>query len=741
MKKALKVVFAMALSLFVLTLGVLAYCIIITKDIKLDKNKLVNLNQTITFYDTNSNVIYEESNGINITKSDTISQHTKNAFIAIEDKRFYSHNGIDFRALIRALMNNLKSSSYKEGGSTITQQLIKNTHLSSEKTLKRKIEEIKLALELEKEYSKDEIIEKYLNTIYFGDNCYGIKSASVHYFDKQPDQLNINESAMLAGIIKAPSSYSPYVNCTKCNERKNLVLKEMLDQGFIDKIEYNQYVNEDIVITKNESTRNQFDNIYFSKNELSKILEKLKFYPNDLNIYTTFDLDLQKLIQNTLLENTQFDKSCIIIDNNSNIKAYYSSCGETYRQLGSIIKPLLVYAPAIESNTVLSCTPILDEKTNINGYQPSNYNNKYNGYISVKQSLANSSNVCAVKLLNQIGIEKCKNYINKLNLNLNKNDNSLNLALGITSKGAKLSQIVNAYNIFLNGGSYLKAFSISKITTKNGDVVYQAPNNSEKIFSSETITIMNDMMRGVVENGTAKKLNNANCELCAKTGTVGNKQGNTDAYAISYNPNYVLGIWVGTNDYSYMNNNVTGGNLPSAYSLEIWDKINTQKKLGKSFNFHSNVKEVYIDKISYDEEHKVLLADIVAPERYKTSVLVKDFNQIKQKSTRFSLPIIEQPQISVKNNEIRIELCLTKYYNAIIKQEVNGKKKIVYDTINDTNDKFIYTNKKLNHNKVYRYYVTPYFECEGHRYYGNEIEMNPIKFTQERIDNWWKDDF
>ena len=227
MKKVFKVFCAIILLVLICIIGVLTYYFISTMNVKLDDEKLINLQQTVTYYDVNLNVFAEEVNGVNITEIEKIPSHTINAFIAIEDKRFFSHKGVDYKGLFRALINNFKSMSFKEGASTISQQLIKNTHLSSDKTLNRKLAEIRLATILEKKYSKTDILEKYLNTIYFGENCYGITNASKRYFDKLPSELSINESAMLAGIIKAPSNYSPFANLDKCIKRKNVVLKEM----------------------------------------------------------------------------------------------------------------------------------------------------------------------------------------------------------------------------------------------------------------------------------------------------------------------------------------------------------------------------------------------------------------------------------------------------------------------------------------------------------------------------------
>ena len=240
MKKSIKL-FLLIVSSIILIITCISLSITYQlKDVNLIEKKLINLEQKITYFDHTGQVFAEESGDTIITKSKNIPSYTKNAFIAIEDKRFYNHNGVDYHGVMRAVFNNVKSLSLKEGASTISQQLIKNTHLSHEKTFKRKLKELKLTKQLERKFSKEEILEKYLNTIYFGGNCYGITAAAMHYFDKTPENLNLNESATLAAIIKAPSLYSPITNYEKCFNRKKLVLKEMFNQNYISKTEYEE---------------------------------------------------------------------------------------------------------------------------------------------------------------------------------------------------------------------------------------------------------------------------------------------------------------------------------------------------------------------------------------------------------------------------------------------------------------------------------------------------------------------
>lgn len=736
MKKILKVFIMIFGCLLILLLGLTIYINVITAKVNLNTDKLVSFDRSISFYDDNGALLSEQSNGINLIEINSILPHTQNAFVSIEDKRFYKHNGVDYKGLLRALLNNVKSFSFKEGASTISQQLIKNTHLSNEKTLNRKILELKLSKQLEKKYSKKQILEKYLNTIYFGENCYGIKNASKLYFNKNVNDLTINESAMLAGIIKAPSFYSPYKNYQKCMQRKDVVLKQMLLQGYITKEQFNENYNKNVEICDVNSVLHNY--ISLAKKELNDIISKSPYEAKSLEIYTYCNIDLQNNLEKKLsISNLDANKSAILIGKDGQVNAYYSTCGDIPRQLGSVIKPLVAYAPAIDLDLVHSATKILDEKTDFNGYSPKNFNNLYYGNISVKDSLSVSSNVCAVKLLNYVGLKKASNYLNKLSIPLSKNDNSLAIALGSFENGVKLSEITSAYSVFNDNGNFSKPKFIKKIIDNNGKVIYENKTKKDSVFDETTISIMNDMMRNNVQNGTAKKLSFCNKILYAKTGTVGNKHGNSDAYTISYNNDYILGVWVGNQIYSNLDNAITGGNTPALISGKIWDDIQLKENNLGEIKLSDKVNEVYIDKISYDESGKIVLADDVASNRYKIKTLIKSNISQLEKSTRFSFPSIEKPKISVNNNSIEIRLCLTQYYDALIFKKENNKKYKIYDT--KYGDKNLFIDNDLLPNKTYTYFVIPYYQVSDKIYYGKEIILQKIKSPTNIAGDWWNE--
>lgn len=729
MKKVLKISLFIFLSIIVIIAGFFLYCIIISSDAKLDESKFISVDKKTVFYAEDGDVISEDFNGTKVTPISDMPDYLVKAFVSIEDKRFYSHNGVDARGMARALFNNLFSFSFKEGASTISQQLIKNTHYSGEKTLKRKISEIKLAKQLEKKYSKNEIMEKYLNTIYFGNNSYGITAAAENYFDKTPNELTISEAATLAGLIKAPSKYSPLVDIKKSTERRNVVLNEMLSQGYIKKQEFDVAYNEKITAKQKE---NSYDYLYLAKKEVDAILGNRLKFGSGYRVYTYFNQEYQNTVKSAV-NGVNYDYSALITDQKSHVKAYLSTVGDVKRQIGSTIKPILVYAPAIEYNVISPLTPILDEKTDFNGYSPSNYSDKYYGYVSATTALSKSLNVCAVKILNSTGIERSKRFAQNAGLYFTENDKYLNLALGSTEQGVKLSELVSAYNVLSNEGMSNSVSCISKITDKNGTIIYENKENNHAVCSKESSYIVSEMLKETVKSGTAKNLNKLDVNLCAKTGTVGNEKGNSDALTVSYTPDITLGVWIGNADGSLMPNNVTGGTLPVNISSKIWKKL--QKYSKKDFVKPENVIETYIDKLSYEKENKIVLADKNAPQRFKIKTIFKSDNLPTETSKRFISPKIENKKISVFNSGILIELCLTELCEAKIYRERNGVKTLIYDTKNNLKEFF---DKNLS-SGIYVYSAVPYFNYGDEEFLGDETFLQKIAVSKEN-DDWWLND-
>ena len=646
MKKVLKI--SLIILLIIFLIGVFLGALLLNKIHKvnaetlLDINKLNTSGQFITFVDNNNN---ENNFLISNTKTDLskLNDYTKNAFISIEDKKFYTHKGINLGRTIKAGLKNILNGKIIEGGSTITQQLIKNTHLTKEKTIERKIKELALSKKLEKLYSKDEILETYLNVIYFGDNCYGIEDASMHYFSKDASSLSIAESATLAGLIKAPNTYSPTKNKEKCLKRRNLVLSEMLKDNYISNDEYNNSKKEDLNLNLTEKIENQM-NTYdkIALNEAINILglteKQIAF--NGIKIYTNKNASIQQKLETLLISQKEnlvnqgldYDISNIVINNKTGkIEAYYSTSiydvDTLKRQPGSSIKPILVYAPAIENNLISPSTLILDEETDFNGYKPHNYNNTFNGYVSARTALEKSLNIPAVKVLTYIGINNAINFAENNGIHFDENDNNLAISLGGFTYGETLKNIANSYQAIANNGNYIQASCIDKIETKTGKLLYKNNIETKKTMRDDTSTLLIDMLKGVTKNGTGKKLSFLPYEIASKTGTVSLKNSNlnTDAYNFAFTTNHTLGCWYGNLSGENLSNKITGSSYPTETNKTILESLyNTTTP--ENFKYSSDVIKLNIDLNNLKENNIITLAPDFISERYKQTELFSRFN-------------------------------------------------------------------------------------------------------------------
>ncbi|MBP5194016.1 MAG: transglycosylase domain-containing protein, partial [Clostridia bacterium] len=576
----------------------------VTKDAVFDENKFVRPAERTVFLDDEGKAMNSSRNGESLPVSiSDLPSYVKYAFISIEDKRFYTHHGVDYRRIAGAALNNLKNFSFKEGASTISQQLIKNTHLSGEKTIIRKLKEIRLTGTLERRFKKDKILETYLNTIYFGEGAYGIERGAKVYFGKSAKDLSVEEAAVLAAVIKAPAYYSPRVNPDSARERRNLVLKCMRDQGYIDQKEYSSAKNADI--TLNFEKRNHAGSyISCAESELESILSGISygFYEN-LNVYTYFDEKRSETLYSELTDQAlPCDHGAILCDNFSHgISAAVFSAGMIRRCPASTVKPWLVYAPSIYEKEITEATKILDEKTDFNGFCPSDYGDVYSGYVSVKEALSKSLNVPAVKVANAFGQAKIKSYAKKMNVTLS---DGLGTALGAIDGGMTLKEICDCYSVFSGEGEFTEGKFIRKITTKSDKILYENRPKSIKVFDDGTAFVINDCLKECAQSGTAKKLRAARLPLCAKTGTNGNERGNYDAYTISYSPEFTLCVWLGNADNTPMPNSVSGGTYPAIISAEIWKTLKNMREISPFCQPRSVVCQT-VDKDSYDKDQEI----------------------------------------------------------------------------------------------------------------------------------------
>ncbi|MCH5146961.1 MAG: transglycosylase domain-containing protein [Clostridiales bacterium] len=720
MTKFLKITGIVLLSIIIIFTALFFTFLSITRDAVLDENKLLSVEQNIVIYDENGEEIANTSLSTKrkSVKLEDLQPHTVNAFIASEDRTFYSHKGLNYKRMLKAAYRNIISHSFKEGASTISQQLIKNTHLTGDKTIKRKLKEIRLTRKLEKNYNKDQILEMYLNTIYFGHNCYGLQSAAEFYFDKKAENLTLDESAVLVGLLVSPNNYSPFKNAEKSIARRNIVLKSMLTCGFINEKQYKEACALPLTAVKKIDTSANSDYITAVFDELENVDLNLYDLNKGCKIYTSLQPELQNFIEN--LE-YPCDNSVIITQNSGEVKAYKSTIGGVKRQPGSTIKPLAVYAPAIEERIVSPYTRILDEKINYNGYSPENYDGKYHGYVTVADSLSKSYNVPAVKTLNSLTIEKAEKYLNRMNIQLEDGEKNLSLALGGMEHGLTIKQIADCYTQFANSGVYSSSHFINKITTKGGKTVYEYKKAATRTFSEGCASLINQMLLETSKSGTAKKLRNFSFDIASKTGTCGNDRGNTDAYSVGYTSEHSFAVWLGDKEYKQLN--VTGGNQCCELSKQIIEKLYSSHSPQK-IEVDKGTKSIDIDAELYYENNKIELADKLSPKLNVLTVKTLAGNISLNTSSRFSNPTINQPKIKIENNTVNIELCQTKYYSYLIERTKNGKNEVIFD------DKW---ENKITDNPsegVYTYTVTPYYFDGNKKHFGQKITLPTVNISK-----------
>ena len=628
-----------------------------TDKLYIDRSLLPIANNLPTFYDIDGNAIEYKSD--NYLHPNEIPDNLKYAFIALEDKRFYEHNGFDTYRIAGAMVKNIAKGGAVEGASTITQQLIKNTHLTFEKTISRKLKEIALAQKLEQMYTKDEILSMYLSVIYFGNGAYGVKTASKAYFGKDVAELTLSECATLAGIIKSPTKYSPKNNIENALHRRNIVLNAMYEQGYITHSQMTKATYENINIKENKNTDISKFFIDRAVEQVCKImnLTKYQFDNSGLAIYTTYSPVVQEILDKNSDLNCNFSKknvpnSSIIIDNRTGyVLAYSSSLGyEIFRQAGSTLKPLVVYAPAIEMDIITLATPIDDNQITIGDWTPKNYGDKYVGITNVRDAIKQSSNTVAAKVASYIGENKIYYYGNLLGLTLTKDDKNLTVSLGATSKGQSPLQIASAYSTFANEGRKQETTFIRYIVNNEKKTYAYAPTN-QQVFSKETAYLVTDCLIDTVKSGTAITLSSLPFAIASKTGTASTSNGkNTDAWNVSYTPNYTLAVWHGDADE-------TGGGHPTRHALSIWSDLHqtANYNLASRFDSPENIINLPIDIYSTNKLNHVSIATENTPRRYVKNEIFKKSNRSNFETSIFEATPLDF-EVSVENYGKTVEI-------------------------------------------------------------------------------------
>ncbi len=534
--------------------------------------KIIN----IEVYDTNNNLIQKINNvnKTNYVSIDEINDNIINAFLSIEDKEYYEHKGINVKRIIGALVNDIKNNDFSQGGSTITQQYVKNVYLENEKTITRKINEALISINLELKYSKDEILEGYLNSIYFDHGIYGIEDAAQFYFNKPASEITLNEAAVLASIPKSPTYYSPIKNKENNLKRKNLVLSEMLEDEKISEQEYNNAIEEypelygEHDATKMENAPYYFDSVIKELNSLDIMTT------SDLKIYTNLDSNLNAIIQKSINKyypnNSNLQLAIVAIDEKGNIiseiggvdysTSTFNRATSALRQPGSTIKPLLYYAALNNGFNVANTFNSTKTTFNIDGifYTPSNYNDIYAEQdISMAYALAVSDNIYAVKTHLFLGTNVLYDTIKDFGIT-SKIDNTASLALGTSE--VYLKEITSTYSKIATMGLDIKSSYIKEITNKDGKILYKKDSDYKQKYDSDTCFILAETMSGIFDYNMRLNISPTGSSVSSKLSKkYAAKTGSTDYdnWMIGFNNKITLGIWVGYDDNSLIDNKDT----------------------------------------------------------------------------------------------------------------------------------------------------------------------------------------
>ena len=577
-----------------------------------------------TIYDKNNNVVdVLEAESRDAVKLEDVSPYVKEAFLAIEDKKFYSHHGLHFKGIIRAVLTNFLKGKATQGGSSITQQLAKNAFLTPERTFSRKVKEAILTYQIERTYTKDEILERYLNEIYFGSGSYGIKNAADQYFRKDPKDLNIAEAALLAGIPNRPTKYDPNRSLENALHRQQIILKEMFEDGRITKEEYEEALAYKFELENEENVKNVPKNtsiIYnrrpkkaynnpelttIVENYLAEIYDDEQIYSSGLKIYTTIDLDYQKVARDTFnaypyFKNKEINGAMVTLDpftggivsivGGKNFKAgNFDRATMARRQLGSSFKPF-VYLKALESGYE-PYSVVVNDFVAYGKWAPKNFDGRYSYNSTLINSLNLSLNVPAVKLLDAITVDTFKEAIGD-NVKLSSEVKDLTAALG--SVDSTPVNVAANFSIFVNGGYIVKPNIIREIRDNQDILIYVAEIEKTKAFDSVDVSVITAMLKTVVSNGTASK-----ARVVDKTGKPiqqGGKTGTTNehrtAWFVGITPEYVTACYIGRDDNKPMYGKATGGSAVAPMWAKYYQTlINKGLYTAGKFEFLENYLE------------------------------------------------------------------------------------------------------------------------------------------------------
>lgn len=588
MLKALKFLFICAICLMIMGASVLYGFSSLFAPPNMDETLIPDA--ASQFYDINGNVIYttlSEERRVPVS-IDKIPKHVQQAFIAIEDNRFYEHSGIDYRGTARALVSTL-SGREVQGGSTITQQLAKNAFLTQERSIIRKIKEAFIAKELEHKYTKDEILTMYLNQIYFGQGAYGIESASLYYFGKHVQNLDISEAATLAAIPKSPNYYNPFENPKESKNRQELVIDQMVKYGFISADSAAKAKAKKMVYSTSHKQQNNPRGYFFDmiSQKVIAVVGADALYKGGLKIYTTLDMDMQLAAEKAMrhLPNyytdskklTQPQMALAAVDPKTGyVKAMIGGRGQdkfnratlAVRQPGSAFKPF-VYLTAMQNG--FTPASIIEDKEEefAKGWKPQNSDMQWHGKVSLRTALKRSLNVPTIKLAREVGVDKIVANVERMGITTlvdsgAYSDVNLAMALGGLSKGVNPLEMASAYGVLATNGLYNKPIALLKIVDRDGKVLYQAKPQSKRVVDAASAYLTTNMLEDVLVSGTGGGMGIGR-PAAGKTGTTDTY---IDAWFVGYTPDLSTAVWVGDDNNKPMQR-MYGSGAP----LSIWHEF------------------------------------------------------------------------------------------------------------------------------------------------------------------------
>lgn len=708
---------------------------------RLDPARLHGLAQTSSLYDADGELMSELRGVENRTlvSLSEVPKHTQLAFIAAEDLRFYTHRGIDVYRIFGALRSNLRSGSRVEGASTITQQLAKLTHLSSEKTIRRKLEEIFLAFQIERQYSKDEILEMYLNTVYFGRGAYGLQAAARAFFGVDAGELTLVQSASLAAAIKAPSVYAPHMSPDSNKSRRNYILQTMLDNGFITQEEYDEAAGQSLwVLAEQEDTQ-----VYswYVDEVLRESSERLGLTTDEVirggfSIYTAFDGRLQRIADDVYADSSLFpsgasdgtpmQSAMAVVDTNSGavramiggrdyaIKRGLNRATQMRRQPGSALKPLAVYGPALEKGYT-TASVLLDEKTTfVGGYTPRNAGDRYYGNVTMRTAVRNSLNTTAVRLLDEIGIDTSIEYLTRMGIPTQESDKNLSLALGSMTYGVTPVELAAAYVPYANGGVYHEPYCVERIVSSGGDVVYQHEKGGRRVISEQNAYLMTSLLQSVVSSGTGTRMLAANTPVAGKTGTVSMSGGNRDIWMAAYNTELSVTVWMGfdqTDAKHKIPNGITGGKNTASVAAAFFKKAYADRDKPR-FTEPNGLVWLTLDKRAITARGSVMLAGDTTPKDYRFSEVFAAGNRPYAVSDIWNAPPAPS-SFYVSHNaggypELHFKAAGTARYR--IQRDAVGESVILTEMVGSAGQSITYSDYSAVPGVLYTYRVIPIHE-------------------------------